>query len=285
MILTCPACATRYSVAEGAVPHAGRTVRCASCAHSWHATPESADAAPAAMRFDAEPAFAGAGASAAPIPKQFRAKVQAERQTRQAVTAGVVWAVLGAAFVTILAGAALFRVQVVRLIPQTAGAYAAVHLPVNPVGLALEGVAGGPGLQDGRAVLVVTGSQRNVETAARPLSALRVSLFDKSGHVVASQVLPAPGGRLAPGDTRPFKATFADPPIAAAEFGVDFAFDVKPLPAARPHAAAPALRSARLEPPHPEPLVVREATPIPAGSPYALPEHATPEPAAAHEGH
>ena len=194
MILTCPACATRYSVAEGAVPTAGRTVRCASCAHSWHATPESADVALATMRFDAETVLAGAGAAAgaAPIPKQFRAKVQAERETRQAVAAGVVWAVLGAAFVTILAGAALFRVQVVRLIPQTAGAYAAVHMPVNPVGLSLEGVTGGPALQEGRAVLVVSGAQRNVETAPRSLSALRVSLFDKAGHVVASQVLPAP---------------------------------------------------------------------------------------------
>ena len=84
---------------------------------------------------------------------------------------------------------------------------------------------------------------------------------------------------------RPFKATFADPPIASAEFGVDFAFDAKP-PAAHPHVAPPALRSARLEPSHPEPLQgvsapVREATAIPASSPYALPEH----PAPTHEGH
>ena len=282
MILTCPACATRYSVAEGAVPPDGRTVRCASCAHSWRATPASADATPSPMRFDPEPAFAGASATAAPLQRRFRAKVQAERETRQAVAAGVVWAVLAAAFLTVLGGAALFRVQVVRLIPQTAGAYAAVHMPVNPVGLALEGVAGGPGLQDGRAVLVVTGAQRNVETGPRAPSALRVSLFDKGGAVVASQVLPAPDGALAPGDVHAFKATFADPPITAAEFGVDFAFAAKAAaaPAAR-HGPPPALRTARLAPEHPAPLQVKEAAPLPAGSPYALHE----PPPAIHEGH
>jgi predicted Zn finger-like uncharacterized protein len=35
MILTCPACETRYLIADGAIPAAGRQVRCASCKHSW----------------------------------------------------------------------------------------------------------------------------------------------------------------------------------------------------------------------------------------------------------
>ena len=40
MILTCPACATRYVVKDGAIPPGGRTVRCAQCKHSWHQDPE-----------------------------------------------------------------------------------------------------------------------------------------------------------------------------------------------------------------------------------------------------
>lgn len=35
MILTCPACEKRYLIADGAIPSAGRKVRCASCKHSW----------------------------------------------------------------------------------------------------------------------------------------------------------------------------------------------------------------------------------------------------------
>lgn len=35
MILACPSCNMRYAVPNTAIPAAGRTVRCASCQHSW----------------------------------------------------------------------------------------------------------------------------------------------------------------------------------------------------------------------------------------------------------
>ncbi len=40
MILTCPACDTKYAVKDGAIPPGGRQVRCAACKHSWHQDPE-----------------------------------------------------------------------------------------------------------------------------------------------------------------------------------------------------------------------------------------------------
>jgi predicted Zn finger-like uncharacterized protein len=43
MILTCPSCATRYTVADGAIPPGGRLVRCASCKHRWHQDPDPAE--------------------------------------------------------------------------------------------------------------------------------------------------------------------------------------------------------------------------------------------------
>ena len=52
MILTCPNCGTQYVVKDGAIPPQGRQVRCASCKHSWHQDPETAD----------EPAVEGAAA-------------------------------------------------------------------------------------------------------------------------------------------------------------------------------------------------------------------------------
>ena len=42
MILTCPACDTKYVVKDDAIPPGGRQVRCASCKHSWHQEPEGA---------------------------------------------------------------------------------------------------------------------------------------------------------------------------------------------------------------------------------------------------
>ena len=45
MILTCPACGTRYVVKDGAIPAEGRQVRCASCKHSWHQDPDPGEPA------------------------------------------------------------------------------------------------------------------------------------------------------------------------------------------------------------------------------------------------
>ena len=44
MILTCPACDTKYVVKDGAIPPAGRQVRCAACKNAWHQDPEPTDA-------------------------------------------------------------------------------------------------------------------------------------------------------------------------------------------------------------------------------------------------
>lgn len=44
MILTCPACDTRYVIKDGAIPPGGRKVRCAACKHSWHQDPEAIEA-------------------------------------------------------------------------------------------------------------------------------------------------------------------------------------------------------------------------------------------------
>ncbi|HET7316900.1 MAG TPA: zinc-ribbon domain-containing protein [Sphingomicrobium sp.] len=45
MILTCPSCGTQYAVKDGAIPKAGRQVRCASCGHSWHQNPPAPELA------------------------------------------------------------------------------------------------------------------------------------------------------------------------------------------------------------------------------------------------
>lgn len=276
MILTCPSCATRYFVKDGAVPAAGRTVRCASCATEWRAMPE---AAPIKL--------AEADAAPASTPRAYRAKVQAKQQTRKAVAAGVVWAGLSAVFVAAAFAAVLFRVEVVRAFPRANAAYAAVHMPVNPTGLGLEGVTGGPGLENGRQILLVSGLLRNVEAGPRRPAALTVSVFDKAGRRRAAQRVEAAPGEIAPGETRPFRAVFYDPPVDAAEFGVDFALDA---PAARPRKApAHVSTSVRTTVASAAPLEaaaphgpVAEAAPLPTGSPYALPGgEAHPAPAAA----
>lgn len=281
MILTCPDCATRYFVGEGAVPAGGRVVRCAACAAEWRAFPEASEPLTLAS---SEPKAAGdEPRKPEAVSSQFRAKAKAQRQTRDAAAAGAVWAGLAVALAVLFGAAALFRVDVVRLWPRTAGAYAAVRLPVNPTGLVPEQVQGGPGLENGRAVLVVTGMLRNVTAAPRPPAPLRVALFDAARRRIAAQVVRVGARPIGPGESRPFQATFVDPPLTAAEFGVDFAFDAPrtALPSASHGAAAPPVRAriasagahaqAAAEPPPAPPVAgAVEAKPLPADSPYAL---------------
>jgi len=82
MILTCPACDTKYVVKDGAIPPHGRQVRCASCKHSWHQEPELVLAEPAS---DAEIDFGGPPPPRAePASSMFgRSSASSSRRTRR----------------------------------------------------------------------------------------------------------------------------------------------------------------------------------------------------------
>ena len=73
MILTCPACQTKYVVKDGAIPPAGRQVRCAACEHSWHQDPDDGVASPAPAADvppDVQPALAPTPSPAPDIEQQ-----------------------------------------------------------------------------------------------------------------------------------------------------------------------------------------------------------------------
>lgn len=293
MILTCPECATSYFVDESKIPPEGRLVKCAACGARWTAEPEPEPAAepeaePDELTFEArpEPEEVAAEPVEGPaedaltgedLPKVFRAKADETRRVREAAATGIIWAGMAAAFVVLLALAIVFRVDVVRLWPRAAGAYASVGLPVNSLGLTIEGVTAEPSLQEGHAALSVSGMIRNIEGRAIVTPPLRISLLNKEGKPLATKIARAADPRIPPGETRHFALVMLDPPATASD--LEIAFD--PDAPAHGKATAPAPKAAHAEPtlrgpaephapPTPEPV---EAKPLQMDTPYTLDDH------------
>lgn len=244
MILTCPECASRYFVDDSRVGPTGRVVRCASCGHRWTARsdepldlfedPEEPSLANPAKTFEqalepeAEPEPEEPPVSALPgeeLPKVFRARADAERRLREATTTGVVWAGMAAAMAVVVVAALMFRIDVVRLMPGSAGAYAAVGLPVNTVGLVIDrdSIKAQPIMREGHAAVTITGSIRNItehEVSAPPL---RVELLNNKEKRVAGQLAAAADAKIPPGEVRHFSITFLDPPRTAKDLQISFA--------------------------------------------------------------
>ncbi len=230
MILTCPSCATSYFAPDGAIPPAGRKVRCQSCAHVWHGMPSdepleltatpAARAASEARSFDAAPAV-DADTPAPELPKAFRARAEQQRRLRRAATHGVVWAGLASLFVGLIGAAWLFRVEVVELYPRAAAAYAMVGAPVNPTGLDFEALTA-KAVVDRADMVMVSGAVRNVRDREIQTPPIRVALLDSHGAEVGHAVIELDGAPVLPGGVQGFAALIRDPGAHGVDVGVDF---------------------------------------------------------------
>lgn len=242
MILTCPACATSYFVPDEAIGPQGRRVRCKACGHDWRAALEEAP-----LELESEPAPAGTADAASPrydtfaetpapeLPRAFRAKAEQKRRVRRAAAAGAAWAAAAAVVLGLLAAAVLFREEIARAAPRTAGAYRALGLEVNLVGLNIEALRGRT-LPDDRSRALVSGALRNVRDIEVEAPPLVVALTDASGAEVARRIVRLEGPPILPGQVQGFAVVLPDPQGRAAGLTVDY---LSPPPHSRP---APAPR-------------------------------------------
>ena len=233
MILTCPECATGYFVEDDQIQTKGRSVRCAACGHRWTAHPERplelvSNGTDGAIGRDTAQALADdAPLSGDDLPRAFRSRAEEEKRNRQAAITGAIWAAVAIVVAIVLGTAILFRESVVRAWPQTASAYAAVGLPVNPTGLVIQQVQVAPSLEEGHAAYTVTGFIHNVVGRAVIAPPLRISLLNAEGKRVAGQITSFADPRIPAGATRSFRTSIPDPPFSAANLVVDFAIGAR----------------------------------------------------------
>lgn len=281
MILTCPDCASSYFV-DDKVMTAPRAVRCTACGKRWTAEPtldlvsspeEGAVAAPPPKPAPAaapEPAPALAELPGEELPKVIRAKAESERRLREAAGTGIIWAGMAAAIAVIIAAAVVFRVDLVRLWPRTAGAFASVGLPVNNVGLVIEGLSAEPSLQDGHAALTISGVLRNIQDHPVEAPPLRIGLLNPAGKRVAGKVAAAADPLVPPGETRHFSIAIIDPPSTAKDLEIGFVLEAGAAKAVKASVGEPGKAAAEkhslrgiTQPAPVEPAHVIDAKPLP----------------------
>lgn len=255
MILTCPECATSYFVDDARIPSQGRRVKCSSCGHRWIAGPEAPipAALPAAgppepeAPAEAQPPPAArlgdeleiTGPEVIPIPRPSPTDWSAQPPRSQARSSAILWAGVAAAIALAIAGAVVFREEVVRLWPGSSAAYAGLGFPVSS-GLTFEQVRAAPTFIGGRPALSVTGAIRN--TRDRPAAAppIRVSLLDRHGKPVSAKIARPIDASIPANSRRHFVVAILDPPNNASELEVRFETrDGRPGPRAAAALLAP----------------------------------------------
>jgi hypothetical protein len=133
----------------------------------------------------------------------------------------LVWAGLAALLALLALGVALFRNQVVQLWPKTAALYAAAGMSVNGVGLVIERVRLTPAVQNGQAVLGISGQIRNERDHPTPAAPLQITLVDSSGAPL-SRLVSRPVEVLPALESRYFSVIVKNPPPGVASAALAF---------------------------------------------------------------
>lgn len=135
-----------------------------------------------------------------------------------------------------LAGSGLWfgRDQIMAWVPQAAGLYAGVGLPVQTVGVGLrfQNVAGERVVEDGVDTLIVRGFVANISGSAQNLPHLKLTLYDAQDQPIQSMVSRPPQPSLDPEGTAGFRLTLENPAAAARRFEVDWTAAPDPATAA-----------------------------------------------------
>lgn len=142
-----------------------------------------------------------------PTERAWAAKIEADRDPPVVVPSRVPQFAAAVASAIFLVSLFVGRDAAVTAIPDLAGLYSAVGLPVNLDGFAIRGLEAerrGAGVA---ATLVVRGRIENVSGVARPVPPLVVDFRDGARTPTGTRSFDPPARDIAPGEAAPFEVT------------------------------------------------------------------------------
>jgi len=236
MILTCPACGTRYQADEAKFPPDGRMVRCAKCSHVWHQAgfsgmpePDVAIIAPEPRPEAQQPQSEPESESAFSRIRVFAPKPAEPSVAREPIAWGAMlgvaagWIALIAVVLVIGYSAVKYRQEIAMIWPQSAGVYSSLGLKVNNRGIDFAHVDYHRESEDGQVVLAVTGTIVNDGDRELPVpQSVRVTLSDTSNHEIYHWNFTPNVQTLKPGQSATFLTRLSSPPAAASHLEVRF---------------------------------------------------------------
>jgi predicted Zn finger-like uncharacterized protein len=229
MILDCPSCGAKFKVDAALLGETGRSVRCGSCAHSWHQAPRVPEAVaerpPAPEPVQESPPHGTAAADNGTWPKRIDSLDKLDEQRRRGRRGSAAspetkapsrilgWMVLTLFLLALAGGLVVAREKIIALAPGTAAYYERLGLQAMiGDGLDLRDVTSVRRTVDGQKTLIVRGAVVNVSDRVQSVPRLRASLIDAGGTELKNWTFRVDSAELPPGSTTTFETATEDPP-------------------------------------------------------------------------
>ncbi len=176
------------------------------------------------------------GAEDAPQPtpahRKFRDKLEAKTKRKRLFVALGAWGGIAAGLLLILSIATLNRVGVVKILPKTAGAFAAIGMPVNIWGVNLKDITSERVNEAGDDILRISGQIFNPGKKPRAAPLVRISLRDETDAEIHAWTVAVDQAELPPKTGAQFSTMVKNLPPSAVD--LRFSLTDTPLGSAQP---------------------------------------------------